>query len=125
MTLTGKLRVIPYQKNDQLTYISKHITYIHIYVMSIGVADILWHLKLICLFYLYCFVFRSMMWYQFLAVLQFYWLPGISGHGRLIDPPSRSSMWRYGFNNPPNYDDNQLYCGGVQVPERFFCILAE
>ncbi|KAL4240458.1 hypothetical protein ACF0H5_001250 [Mactra antiquata] len=38
-----------------------------------------------------------------------------SGHGRLIDPPSRSSMWRYGFNNPPNYDDNQLYCGGVQV----------
>ena len=37
------------------------------------------------------------------------------GHGRLIDPPSRSSMWRYGFNNPPNYDDNQLYCGGRQV----------
>ncbi|XP_045212254.2 uncharacterized protein LOC123563489 isoform X2 [Mercenaria mercenaria] len=56
-----------------------------------------------------------MMWYQFLAVLPLCWLPGISGHGRLIDPPSRSSMWRYGFKNPPNYDDNQLYCGGVQV----------
>ncbi|KAK3592827.1 hypothetical protein CHS0354_019055 [Potamilus streckersoni] len=38
-----------------------------------------------------------------------------SGHGRLLDPPSRSSMWRYGFPNPPNYDDNQVYCGGVQV----------
>lgn len=39
----------------------------------------------------------------------------VHGHGRLIDPPSRSTMWRYGFNNPPNYNDNQLYCGGVQV----------
>ena len=39
----------------------------------------------------------------------------VTGHGRLIDPPSRSSMWRYGYRNPPNYNDNQLYCGGVQV----------
>lgn len=39
----------------------------------------------------------------------------VSGHGRLIDPPSRSSMFRYGFANPPNYNDHQLYCGGVQV----------
>ncbi|KAK3106161.1 hypothetical protein FSP39_014004, partial [Pinctada imbricata] len=37
------------------------------------------------------------------------------GHGRLVNPPSRSSMWRYGFSNPPNYNDNQLYCGGVQI----------
>ncbi|KAI0218340.1 hypothetical protein LSAT2_029951 [Lamellibrachia satsuma] len=36
------------------------------------------------------------------------------GHGRLTDPPSRSSMWRYGFNSTPNYEDNQLYCGGFQ-----------
>ncbi|XP_050544859.1 uncharacterized protein LOC126907537 [Daktulosphaira vitifoliae] len=34
------------------------------------------------------------------------------GHGRLIEPPSRSSMWRYGFNTPPNYNDHELYCGG-------------
>ncbi|XP_062593332.1 uncharacterized protein LOC134254818 isoform X2 [Saccostrea cucullata] len=39
----------------------------------------------------------------------------VEGHGRLIDPPSRSSMWRYGYRNPPNYNDNQLYCGGVQI----------
>ncbi|XP_048759712.1 uncharacterized protein LOC125669290 isoform X3 [Ostrea edulis] len=39
----------------------------------------------------------------------------VQGHGRLIDPPSRSSMWRYGYRNPPNYNDNQLYCGGVQI----------
>ena len=34
------------------------------------------------------------------------------GHGRLIEPPSRSTMWRYGFNNPPNYNDHESYCGG-------------
>ncbi|KAJ8319947.1 hypothetical protein KUTeg_001534 [Tegillarca granosa] len=36
----------------------------------------------------------------------------ISGHGRLWDPPSRSSMWRQGYSTPHNYNDNQLNCGG-------------
>ncbi|ESO89174.1 hypothetical protein LOTGIDRAFT_183168 [Lottia gigantea] len=40
---------------------------------------------------------------------------GANGHGRLLDPPSRSSMWRFGFKNPPNYDDHQLFCGGVSI----------
>ena len=35
-----------------------------------------------------------------------------AGHGRLIEPPSRSTMWRYGFNNPANYNDHESYCGG-------------
>ncbi|XP_061198092.1 uncharacterized protein LOC133206178 [Saccostrea echinata] len=39
-------------------------------------------------------------------------IPGALGHGYLQDPPSRSSMWRFGFNTPHNYDDNQLFCGG-------------
>lgn len=43
------------------------------------------------------------------------WFSEVKGHGRLVDPPSRSSMWRYGYKNPPNYNDNQLYCGGAQV----------
>lgn len=34
------------------------------------------------------------------------------GHGRLIEPPSRATMWRYGFDTPPNYNDHELYCGG-------------
>ncbi|XP_046558802.1 uncharacterized protein LOC124267855 [Haliotis rubra] len=38
----------------------------------------------------------------------------VEGHGRLLEPPSRASMWRLGFNTPPNYDDNQLFCGGYQ-----------
>ena len=36
----------------------------------------------------------------------------VSGHGRLIEPPSRSTMWRYGFSNPPNFNDHEIYCGG-------------
>jgi len=36
----------------------------------------------------------------------------VKPHGRLIEPPSRSTMWRYGFNTPPNYNDHELYCGG-------------
>ncbi|GAB0099247.1 uncharacterized protein DMENIID0001_150970 [Sergentomyia squamirostris] len=34
------------------------------------------------------------------------------GHGRMIEPPSRASAWRYGFNTPPNYNDHELFCGG-------------
>jgi len=36
----------------------------------------------------------------------------VSAHGRLIEPPSRASMWRYGFKAPPDYNDHECYCGG-------------
>lgn len=36
-------------------------------------------------------------------------------HGRLLDPPGRSSMWRYGFAVPTNVNDNGLNCGGFGV----------
>lgn len=36
----------------------------------------------------------------------------VESHGRLIEPPSRATMWRYGFDTPPNYNDHELYCGG-------------
>lgn len=56
-------------------------------------------------------------WKVVLSVLVAVYLraPGAEGHGRLLDPPSRSTMWRVGFNTPHNYDDNQLFCGGVAV----------
>ncbi|XP_067653661.1 uncharacterized protein [Haliotis asinina] len=41
--------------------------------------------------------------------------PLCDAHGRLMDPPARNSMWRLGFNNPVNYNDNELYCGGRMV----------
>ncbi|XP_049867524.1 uncharacterized protein LOC126367815 isoform X1 [Pectinophora gossypiella] len=40
---------------------------------------------------------------------------GAHGHGRLMDPPARNSMWRFGFPNPVNYNDNELFCGGYAV----------
>lgn len=40
----------------------------------------------------------------------------VKGHGMLLDPPARSSLWRYGFENAPtNYDDNALNCGNYSV----------
>ncbi|XP_044755285.1 uncharacterized protein LOC123314213 [Coccinella septempunctata] len=39
----------------------------------------------------------------------------VLGHGRLMDPPARNSMWRFGFPNPVNYNDNELFCGGYAI----------
>ena len=39
----------------------------------------------------------------------------ISGHGRLMDPVNRGSAWRKGFDTPPNFTDNEGFCGGVTV----------
>ncbi|XP_068209499.1 uncharacterized protein [Palaemon carinicauda] len=39
----------------------------------------------------------------------------VQGHGRLMDPPARNAMWRFGYPNPVNYNDNELYCGGYVV----------
>nr|KAG5691650.1 hypothetical protein BaRGS_022925 [Batillaria attramentaria] len=44
-----------------------------------------------------------------LVVLQ---LQSVAGHGYVLDPPQRSTMWRVGYDTPANYDDNQLFCGG-------------
>ena len=41
-----------------------------------------------------------------------------SGHGRLLEPPGRSTLWRYPDqfpNAPVNDDDNGLNCGGASV----------
>eukprot|EP00096_Caligus_rogercresseyi_P011477 TRINITY_DN4517_c0_g1_i1.p1 TRINITY_DN4517_c0_g1~~TRINITY_DN4517_c0_g1_i1.p1 ORF type:complete len:309 (-),score=34.13 TRINITY_DN4517_c0_g1_i1:64-951(-) len=40
-------------------------------------------------------------------------LVNVSGHGRFIEPPSRASMWRHGFKNPRDYNDNEGFCGGL------------
>ncbi|XP_033764269.1 mucin-5AC-like [Pecten maximus] len=49
----------------------------------------------------------------------------VRGHGRLWEPPSRSSMFRRGYTTPPNYNDNQLNCGGFanqwSAPNRGKC----
>lgn len=42
-------------------------------------------------------------------------VPPVWSHGRLMSPPSRSSMWRFGFDTPTNWNDNELFCGGLSV----------
>ena len=37
------------------------------------------------------------------------------GHGMMLDPPGRSSRWRYDSSAPTNYNDNANYCGGYGV----------
>ncbi|XP_059147499.1 uncharacterized protein LOC131935158 [Physella acuta] len=39
----------------------------------------------------------------------------VQGNGRLMEPPSRASMWRVGFNTPPDFNDHALSCGGLKV----------
>lgn len=37
-----------------------------------------------------------------------------------MDPPSRNSMWRFGYPNPVNYNDNELFCGGYAGTVQFY-----
>ena len=39
----------------------------------------------------------------------------VKGHGRLMEPPARNVMWRFGYNTHVNYEDNMLHCGGFNV----------
>ena len=39
----------------------------------------------------------------------------VNSHGRLLDPPARSSAWRYDSRFPAFFNDNQMFCGGFQV----------
>ncbi|XP_057653302.1 uncharacterized protein LOC130892086 [Diorhabda carinulata] len=50
-----------------------------------------------------------------LLVLSLYLVKMVAGHGRMMEPPARNSMWRFGFPNPVNYNDNELFCGGYAV----------
>ena len=50
-----------------------------------------------------------------LSIILFELVSLSSQHGFMIEPPARNSMWRHGFNSPPDYNDNELFCGGLQV----------
>eukprot|EP00794_Sanderia_malayensis_P016057 gene16057-17680_t len=50
-----------------------------------------------------------------IVAFSFCLVSSISGHGRLIDPAARNAMWRFGFPNPANYNDNGLNCGGYST----------
>lgn len=44
----------------------------------------------------------------------------IEGHGMVMDPVNRASRWRVDPTAPPNWDDNQLYCGSFGVSYQQF-----
>lgn len=48
-----------------------------------------------------------------LFLLSYLQISSVLGHGRLVDPPSRATAWRYGFATPADYNDHQGYCGGA------------
>jgi hypothetical protein len=37
----------------------------------------------------------------------------VESHGRMDEPPSRNSAWRFKFDTPKNYNDVELNCGGA------------
>ena len=39
-------------------------------------------------------------------------LDAVHGHGRMMEPPSRNAMWRFGYPNPVNYNENEVFCRG-------------
>ena len=48
-----------------------------------------------------------------LALLLYLFIEYVLSHGRMNEPAARNTAWRYGFNTPPNYNDNELNCGGA------------
>merc|ERR1711936_236072 len=42
----------------------------------------------------------------------------VSAHGYMELPAARNCMWRFGFPNPKDYNDNQCYCGGLTRQQR-------
>lgn len=48
-------------------------------------------------------------------IIAFVGLQQAEGHGILLDPVSRGSRWRVDGSKPRNYNDNELFCGGLFV----------
>ena len=49
---------------------------------------------------------------MFILLILFYLVEEVVCHARLIDPPARTTAWRFGFGTPPNYNDHETNCGG-------------
>merc|ERR1712168_162320 len=57
-------------------------------------------------------VLVTMSWCHVVVVVTCCFVLEVTSHGRLAHPPARATAWRYGFNTPANYNDNELFCGG-------------
>ncbi|XP_046584440.1 uncharacterized protein LOC124291499 [Haliotis rubra] len=45
------------------------------------------------------------------AVVCYILVAMVTARGRMVDPPNRSSLWRYGYQLPINRNDSDLTCG--------------
>jgi len=66
----------------------------------------------------------SKLWFLVLLVsLWAFYAEVVKGHGRLMEPPNRSSLWRFpefdSYEPKENFEDNQLFCGGVIIQHGF------
>uniref|UniRef100_T1JL38 Chitin-binding type-4 domain-containing protein n=1 Tax=Strigamia maritima TaxID=126957 RepID=T1JL38_STRMM len=51
-----------------------------------------------------------------LAFLLFFLIfPLVSGHGKILMPPGRGTLWRFGHPTPVNWDDDGNFCGGYST----------
>ncbi|XP_055642866.1 uncharacterized protein LOC129779423 [Toxorhynchites rutilus septentrionalis] len=50
-----------------------------------------------------------------LAALIVALIPLAAGHGTVRFPPQRSTRWRCNPNAPPNWNDNEIWCGGIGI----------
>ena len=65
------------------------------------------------------------MWLYFLSIqliCLIYQMVNVNGHGRLMEPPARNTMWRFGFPTIPNYEDSEMFCGGIKVLDQFMLL---
>lgn len=59
-------------------------------------------------------------------VSQFFWVifscyfsVEVTGHGYMIVPPNRASLWRIDSTQPADFNDNEYFCGGYNVSTMF------
>ena len=69
----------------------------------------------------------AILFYQFVLPLGFVTIMvvhyGVSGRAILVEPPHRSSLWRFKYNTTINTKDDDLNCGGYDVSCVFYFIL--
>ena len=58
------------------------------------------------------FYFNEMIFFGILLILHL--STSVLAHGILLEPPSRTSAWRVGFNTPAYYNDSETNCGGFE-----------
>lgn len=44
----------------------------------------------------------------------------VNAHGTMVDPISRNSLWRIDSSAPVNYNDIELFCGGIGVTTQYY-----